>query len=254
MPVAQVGNTPIRYRHSPGESPTAPSVLLLHMAGASSLVWSPVLGSLAGAAELLAPDLPGHGQSGGEPLASVDEMAAFAFDFLDALAIPAAHLAGHSMGGAIALSAALASPARVRSLLLVGTSARLGVAPAIFDMIDNSFEQLGAFFVQQAAGGASSAPPPGAPIFPQTSQVGARRDFEACAAFDVSARLAEITCPASVLVGRDDLLTPVRWSERLTQGLPRARLQVVEGAGHLLPRERPRLVAAAARELLQIAR
>lgn len=254
MPVVQVGNQAIRYRHSPAEAPTAPCLLLLHMAGSSSVTWSPVIGRLAGVAEVVAPDLPGHGQSEGEPLTSIEEMAAFALDFLDALALPAVHLGGHSMGGAVALAVALARPARVKSLLLVSTSARLGVSPAMFDLIDNHFEQIGELFAAMAGGTPQPVAAAGAPIFPQTSQAGARRDFEACAAYDASAQLAEIDRPAAVLVGRDDVLTPPRWSERLAAGLPRARLQVVEGCGHLLPREQPRLVAAAAAELISSGR
>jgi len=250
VPVVQVGNNSIRYRHSPGPTPTAPALLLLHMAGSSSVVWSPVMARLVGAAEVLAPDLPGHGQSEGEPLTSIEEMAAFALQLLEVLGLPSAHLGGHSMGGGVALMAALTAPARVRSLLLVSTSARLGVAPAIFEMIDSNFDAMAGFFTQQASGTAAAPPAAGVPIFPQTSQRGVRRDFEACAAFDVRERLGEIGCPCAVLVGRDDLLAPPRWSERLAAGIPRARLHIEVGCGHLLPRERPRLVAEAARELL----
>ncbi|MBN2362302.1 MAG: alpha/beta fold hydrolase [Deltaproteobacteria bacterium] len=250
MPQLLVHGTAVRYRHQPGPAPLSPAILLLHMAGSSSLAWSPVVRRLAGAAEVLAPDLPGHGQSAGEPPASISEMADFALAFLDALRIARVTVAGHSMGGAIALALALRQPARVQALLLASTAARLPVAPAIFAAIDRDFENLGGWFEQLAAGTAS-APPVGAePIFPQTSQLGVRRDFEACAAFDVEDRLAGIACPATVLVGRDDRLTPPRWSERLADGLAVSRLQVVERCGHLLPRERPELVAAAARDLV----
>jgi len=250
MPQLMVDGLAIRYRHAPGPAPLSPAILLLHMAGSSSLVWSPVVRRLTGAAEVLAPDLPGHGQSAGEPLTTIGAMADFAVAFLDTLRIARAVVAGHSMGGAVALTLALQAPTRVRALLLVSTSARLSVAPAVFAAIDSSFDQLGSWFARLASGTASALPAGSEPIFPQTTQLGVRRDFEACAAFDVQDRLGAIACPTVIQVGRDDQLTPPRWSERLAAGITGSRLHVEERCGHLLPRERPALVADAARELL----
>lgn len=250
MPQLMVNGLAIRYRHAPGPAPLSPAILLLHMAGSSSVVWSPVVRQLNGAAEVLAPDLPGHGQSAGEPLTTIPAMADFAAAFLDALRIARAVVVGHSMGGAVALTLALQAPLRVSALLLVSTAARLRVSPAIFAAIDSGFDQLAPWFVQLASGTASALPAGAEPIFPQTSQLGVRRDFEACAAFDVEAQLGAIACPTVVQVGRDDRLTPPRWSERLAAGIAGSRLHIEERIGHLLPRERPDLVATAARELL----
>ncbi|MFH1811275.1 MAG: alpha/beta fold hydrolase [Pseudomonadota bacterium] len=253
MPRIDVDGLSIRYRHHAATRPDAPSLLLLHMAGSSSVAWSATANRIGDSVEVLIPDLPGHGQSAGEPLTSIAAMAHFAQRFLDAHGLRRVHVGGHSMGGAVALQLTLSAPARVRSLLLVSTSARLSVAPVVFELIDKKFDQMPALFAGQAAGTSpvSQALPGVEPIFPQTSQEGVRRDFAACAQSDLRDRLGEITCPAAVVVGRDDQLTPPRWSEHLAAGIAGASLHIEQGSGHLLPREKPALVAGIARELLQ---
>ena len=250
MPFVEVDGLRIRYRHAASENPAAPTVLLLHMAGSSSVGWSAVCHRLGDGIEALAPDLPGHGQSGGEPLSSIPQMAAFAARFLDVLGLRRVWVGGHSMGGAVALQLTLDAPSRVRGLLLVATAARLKVAPAILQLLQTQPEALPALFEQ--LGGVSTARLPAAAeaVFPQTSTLGLQRDFSACDGLDLSERLAEIRCPASVLVGRDDMMTPPRWAERLADGLPGGVLFIEDGCGHLLPRQRAPWVAEALKTLL----
>jgi pimeloyl-ACP methyl ester carboxylesterase len=68
-------------------------------------------------------------------------------------------------------------------------------------------------------------------------------DMKACALHDLRARLAEVTCPATVLSAADDRLTPPSVQEKLARGLGRADLESVPRAGHFLAWERPELVA-----------
>jgi 3-oxoadipate enol-lactonase/3-oxoadipate enol-lactonase/4-carboxymuconolactone decarboxylase len=69
-------------------------------------------------------------------------------------------------------------------------------------------------------------------------------DLEACDAFDVSARLGEVRVPALVACGSEDRMTPPRLSRSLAEGIPAGRLEVGDGAGHMLPLEAPARVAA----------
>ncbi|WP_345828039.1 acetoin dehydrogenase dihydrolipoyllysine-residue acetyltransferase subunit [Erwinia sp. HDF1-3R] len=78
---------------------------------------------------VIALDLPAHGQSQTRLAGSgLDELADFIAAFMDALALPAAHLVGHSLGGAIAARLALDAPQRVRTLSLIGSA---GFGPQI---------------------------------------------------------------------------------------------------------------------------
>src|SRR4026207_1269497 len=86
---------------------------------------------------VLALDLPGHGRSEGPPLPAIGAMAAWVFSALDAQAIAAASIVGHSMGALIALDAANRQPERVQRIACIGvgypptvSEARLAAARA----------------------------------------------------------------------------------------------------------------------------
>ena len=65
------------------------------------------------------------------------------------------------------------------------------------------------------------------------------QDYEACDQFDVMARVGEIVVPALCVVGAEDRMTPPAYSQYLHEKLRNSRLNIVEGAGHLLPFEEP---------------
>ncbi len=116
----------VRISYLAAGSGEAIPLVLVHGFGGDANNWLFNLAELAIARPVFALDLPGHGASTktvGE--GSVASLAATLLGFLDALAIPRAHLAGHSMGGAVVLEATRRAPERVASLALVA-SAGLG--------------------------------------------------------------------------------------------------------------------------------
>src|SRR5438093_4526213 len=68
----------------------------------------------------IAVDLPAHGRSGGDPLTSVEELADWLRDVVDALDVREAIVVGHSLGALGALECAGRFPERVRRLALLG--------------------------------------------------------------------------------------------------------------------------------------
>ncbi|TYR29978.1 alpha/beta fold hydrolase [Mesorhizobium microcysteis] len=97
-----------------------PIVVLLHGFGGSHAVWAPIQNTLATQARTLAYDLPGHAGSLGYPDAGSAKVAAQAIlGELASRGIEKAHVAGHSMGGAVAALMAILDPARVASLTLL---------------------------------------------------------------------------------------------------------------------------------------
>ncbi|HYD69100.1 acetoin dehydrogenase dihydrolipoyllysine-residue acetyltransferase subunit [Azospirillum sp.] len=107
-----------------GEGET--TVLLVHGFGGDLDNWLFTIDALAEGATVYALDLPGHGQSTKAlPDPSLPGLSGTVLAFMDAVGIPAAHLVGHSMGGAVSMRTALDAPERVLSLSLI-CSAGLG--------------------------------------------------------------------------------------------------------------------------------
>lgn len=227
-------------------------VVLIHGAGDSHLVWNGQLAGLADLARTRGVDLPGHGRSSGGGCTSIPDYARAVIEFLDALALEQAVLVGASMGGAIALTCALEFPERVRGLGLVGTGAKLRVAPAFLDGLRRDFERTVGLLVESyyAPGASAVLKEKSARQLRLTGADVTYGDFAACNQFDVMTRLAEIRVPALVLCGREDKMTPPKYSEFLAQHLPHARLMLVEQAGHMVMLEQPLIVNRALREWL----
>ncbi|HET8985191.1 MAG TPA: alpha/beta fold hydrolase, partial [Trueperaceae bacterium] len=106
------------------EAGTGPPVVLLHGTAidSASLSFGPSLPFLAEHRHVMALDWPGYGLSERPSVTTtMEEYVALLEAFLDAKGLSAAHLAGFSMGGAVALGLALRAPQRVESLTLIGS-------------------------------------------------------------------------------------------------------------------------------------
>jgi pimeloyl-ACP methyl ester carboxylesterase len=235
------------FDHAPAGARGAPLVLV-HGAGGTHLNWPDALRALPGR-RVLAVDLPGHGQAPPPGRRSVPDYASAVRGMLDALGVARAVVAGHSMGGAIALTLALDAPERVAGLVLVGTGARLRVAPAVLEAAaDPARAGEVAAMVAAASFGSGAgddaragyareiaAQPPGV----------LHGDLSGCDVFDVMARLDDVRAPALVVVGTEDRLTPPKYAALLRSRLPGRALLEVPGAGHMVAREAPDAVTAA---------
>lgn len=228
-------------------------VVLVHGAGGNHLYWPSEVRRLAGY-QVLALDLPGHGKSAGRGQQSIHAYTERVAEWFRETLIPKAVFVGHSMGGAIALEIALNYPEYVLGLGLVGSAARLAVAPEILE--EAAHETTFRNAVERIIHWSFSAASPkrlvelAAERMLETRQSVLYGDFLACDGFDQSERLGEIEAQALVLCGELDRMTPVRNAQFLTDHLPNARLQVIPEAGHMVMLEHPLQVAAALREFL----
>ncbi len=228
-------------------------VILVHGAGGTHMHWPHQLRHHA-EMRVLAIDLPGHGQSGGETCASVGEFAAAIVRFLDGLGVEKAIVGGHSMGGAIAQTFALEHPDRAAGIVLVGTGARLRVSPQILDGVKRDFAATVNLIVEWSFG-------PGAP---EVMRDEARKqllavnpdvllsDYAACNAFDVISRVNQIKAPALVIGGLADRLTPEKYSRYLAEQITDAQLRLFDGAGHMVMLERAENVTEAIKEFVLV--
>jgi len=244
MPIA----AGLYYFFHPSENWSKPPIILIHGAGENHLFWPPEVRRLTGP-RVYALDLPGHGKSEGIGQQSIPGYTKHISAFMDLVGISRAFVVGHSMGGAIALDMALNCPDRVAALCLVASGARLRVAPVFLENAGNAStipqvaEALKEFAYSPHTD--SMLKELASKRLIETRPAVLRGDFLACDTFDVREQLGEIRAPTLILVGSDDQMTPVVFSEYMVENIADAQLQVIEDAGHMLMLEKPRQVSQA---------
>ncbi len=232
--------------------PNKPSLVFIHGAGGSSAFWAGQVAGLSERANTLAIDLPGRGNSPGPASQDVGVYARVVEKFLDELALPQPILIGFSMGGAIALQILLDRPGEFAAAGLVSSGAKLGVLPAILELIENDFET---YISQVGAGAASPKTDPELlrPAIEDRANCAPQvvlGDFKACNAFDIRPQLAQITLPVLVVSAEEDLLTPPKFAAYLEKNLPDARRVHILEAGHFVAIEQAAQVGKAIRDFL----
>ena len=171
-------------------------------------------------------------------------------------------LAGLSMGGYVALEVMRQAPDRVSRLAILDSSARAdteeqtsrrrgllelaklgrfkGVTPRLMPLLLHTDRMQDAALTQTVMDMATAV---GQEAFVrQQTAILNRRDSRDT--------LGSITVPALVAVGRQDTVTPLEVAAELAEGIPRARLAVIEDCGHLSTLERPQAVTALLRDWL----
>lgn len=242
------------YQAYQADDPDRWPLVLIHGAGGDHLSWPSQLRRLSGY-RVYTPDLPGHGKSKGRGLQSITSYGEAVAAWLQELALPKVFLAGHSLGGGVALWLAVTHPELVRALILISTGSKL---PVNLSLIEELATQVGfPTAVDKITSWSFSSRVEPALVENIKNQMLKTRpsvlagDFRACDKFDLSGQLAEIQVPTLVLVGGEDKMTPERFSEELAEGIPGAELNVIPAAGHMLPLEQPEAVAAALRGYLK---
>lgn len=238
MPFARVKGAAIYYETGGGEDGSR-AVVYVHGAGGTAHIWKNQLGIRVPGYRQVAVELPGHGRSEGEGAKDIGVYRDFVRDFVETVFGAPVVLAGHSMGGAIAMSFALAYPEWLKGLILVGTGARLRVTPPILEAALDP--EKGATLLRYAY----------SPKTPEEVRQEAEKeygltpvtvrynDFLACDSFDVMGRIREIRTPALVVCGEEDQMTPVKYARYLEENIPGARLALVPAAGHMVMWEQP---------------
>jgi len=247
MPYISVQNQRTHYsEHRADSAQESIPLVLVHGAGGSLYHWPPRLRRLA-QNDVFAIDLPGHGRSQGPGRESMDDYTQFLLDWADALHLPPFVLAGHSMGGGIALTFTLQHPQRLRGLGLVATGSRLRVHPDILEAIDADKQGVGQLLVEWVHGHRAS-PAQRKQYLQHFLSVDTDvlvGDWLACDRFDVMHRMSEIHLPTLIITGSQDRMTPARFASYMATAISDADLTVIDGAGHMIMLEQPEMVTGA---------
>jgi pimeloyl-ACP methyl ester carboxylesterase len=224
-----------------------PDVLLIGGLGDTVESWQLQLDGLADRYRLTAFDNRGAGRTPmSEAGLSAARMADDAAAVLRALAIHSAHVAGFSMGSAIAQELALRHPELVRSLVLVSTYARPDVLvrsqfnfwrwlPEVAPSERAFFE---AFFTwvytpRAHADGTVAQIVEEALAFPHQQSVEAfQAQVDVCLEHDTVDRLSEIAVPTLVMAGEFDTILPPRFGRVVAERIPGAEFEVLPGEAH----------------------
>ncbi len=239
-----------------------PPLVLLHGIGHRRQAWDAVVPRLAPYRDLILVDLPGHGES--PPLESsgrtvADALVADILGLLDDLGLERPHLAGSSLGGRIALEAAvLDRAATVTALSPAGfwrSSRELTYARAVSKAMQRAgrlVDPLGPLLARSTAGRAAIY----AEIVSKPSQVTPEQALGDMKAFLAAGRTTNAilavataftgTVPAGIPVtiawGTNDRLLPPRQALVAKERIPQARLVPLPGCGHVPMTDNPRLV------------
>ena len=200
-------------------------------------------------------DLPGHPH--GHPCRTIDEYVQWLNSYVVAKEYQDLIIAGHSLGGAVALLYGLRHPDDVKGLICIGSGARLRVHPIHLE----NFEKARAESVQQQAA-AIEAFYPLSRIEPKLADIILQRvqenglsviinDLRACDRFDVMDQLHRINMPLLAICGTDDELTPCKYAHYLAQHAPRARSVTIAGGTHFVHAEKPAAVNRAIAEFIK---
>jgi 3-oxoadipate enol-lactonase len=259
VPKLSVGGIELDYERS-GEGP--PLLAIMGMSG-TSLHWGePFLSPLRESFEVIVYDHRGVGSSSRlQGPVTIAEMAADAAGLIRALDLESVHVLGISMGGMIAQELVLANPELVRALTLGctycgGPASSLGsaVRGRLYEAMSSGDRERAlraAFNINLSA--AAAADPV---LWQRFRSIAAERavavpvimaQVAACTQHDTHARLAGVSAPTLVIHGTADEMIPVENGRLIASLIPDARLETLDGVGHLFFWEEP----AATAELLR---
>jgi 3-oxoadipate enol-lactonase len=261
MPSVDAAGTELHYeRNGEGEP-----LLLIQGMSATHLAWGrPFLDELERSFECISFDNRGMGLSGRAELPfTIADLAADTAGLLDSLELETVHVVGISMGGMIAQELALAHPERIRTLTIgasycggpggtlmapedlqmLGAAVASGVQEQVFRAmweinLSSGFRADDSRF--DAFSQMASALPAPQPVIMQQMQ--------ACAAHDTHDRLGQIDLPTLVIHGDVDRLLGPGNGRRIAALIPGARLEMLEGVGHMFWWEQPQCAAELIRE------
>jgi pimeloyl-ACP methyl ester carboxylesterase len=240
------------------------TLVLLHGFAGLSMDWNDIQPDLARDAKVLAYDLPGHARSLGHPAAgSASGMAKAILADLDARGISCVHVAGFSMGGAVATLMALRAPHRVASLTLLAPG---GFGPDISEERLNNLASPDTTDGLRDAMNAMCAPGFDMPtknvaVYAAMQSVPGQREKLADIAEKISKggrqgeiprdSLAALAMPVTVVWGTEDPVLPFSQSRDLPDGF---QLAVLPGTGHMLLEEARKSVIQAIRTTMRRAK
>lgn len=224
----------------------APVVVLVHAIGTSMQMWASQVPALSGDYRVISVDLRGHGRSPAPPGPyAMGQLAGDVIAVLDRVGIERASVCGLSLGGMVALTMAAIAPDRLDQLVAACVVA-VPAAPAAWHERAQSVLAGGSAAVSDLVverwGYRDRAPEVAQLVrdmLAATPPEGYAGSCEAIANMDLRPALPLVAAPTLLLAGSDDPAAPASVAHEMAAAMPDARVDVIEGAAHLLNVEAP---------------
>lgn len=227
-------------------------VVLLHAFPLNRSMWEAQVAALLGECRCIVPDLRGFGDSPATGPYTMDRYADDVAALLDALQIERAVIGGLSMGGYVALALWRRHRHLVRALILADTRASADTPEAAakrLELIGIAKKQgIAAVVEKQLPGLVGKSTREKQPdlterirtVMVKSSVEGIVGALDAMRTRSDSTQLLEdIDVPTLIVVGEEDVITPPKEARAMQALIPKSRLEIVPGAGHLSNLERP---------------
>ncbi|MEM2426481.1 MAG: alpha/beta hydrolase [Archaeoglobaceae archaeon] len=209
-------------------------IFYIHGSGGDAEIWTKQLEEIGG----YAIDLPNHGLSGNAEIRTIDDYAYFVAETIKSVSGKGI-VVGHSLGGAIAQKIFLNHRETVLALVLVGTGARLRVLPKVLEGLKEMPSETAKFMADMAFHRKEFVE-----LFAKLFEARAEillKDLMLCNEFDLledyKAGNIKFDVPTLAIVGENDFLTPVKYSQFFTQY--GAEVRIIKNAGHMVMLENP---------------
>ncbi|RED49745.1 alpha/beta fold hydrolase [Aestuariispira insulae] len=228
-----------------------PVIILVHGAGMSHAVWGQQTRFLAHHGfSVLAIDLPGHGRSEGEAIASIEGLGDFIAELIQESGAEKAVICGHSMGALACLQTASSHGDKVAGLILCGMAASMPVHPDLLAAAEANDIRAAKLVASWGHGGPAHK---GGNIAHGVWMIGAAirlidqskpgvlfADMAACNAYQGAiAAAGQVSCPVLMIQGTLDKMAPPKAAQPLLEAFEHCDRAIIEGSGHMMMAEAP---------------
>ena len=221
-----------------------PTILLMHGSGLSHIVWSlHEQFYVAQGFNVLSIDLPGHGNSDGPTLKSIEDISDWVKDLMKKLELDKLNFLGHSQGCLVGIDFASRYPDLINKLVLVGGSYKLPVNQNLLDLAEAGDEKALILMMKWGYEG-SKAFVGGNPVKKIINSTREIReilyvDLNACNNYKTGKdSLEKITCSTLCIFGDLDKMVPLQVGNKMAEMIKNSEVKIINNCGHMIIFER----------------
>ena len=217
-----------------------PSILLMHGSGLTHIVWSLHEQFYASQGfNILSVDLPGHGNSEGPSLKSIEEISDWVKSLMNVLDIKKIIIIGHSQGCLVGIDFASRYPNLINDLVLVAGSYKMPVNQDLIDYAEAGDEKVILLMMKWGYEG-SKAFIGGNPV---KKIINSSREIREVLAVDLNAcnnykdgkeSLEKINCPTLCIFGDSDKMVPLEIGDKMAKMIKNSEKKIISNCGHMI--------------------